>query len=290
MHQANRIPSPILVALLFSVVLIANLSHGGEADHTAALKRLTGGQVIDRFVDADLAYANRRDAQAALDALHLYQQLYAQHPQDAQAAWRLSMAYTFVGRRLVEDKDDQKEHYANGRDVGQKSIEIDPQCAPCYFWTAVNMTFYGRRVGMLKMLFTLDTIRDYFNKTIELDPDYGFGAAHRILGIMYYRIPGVMGGNSKLAKSYFDQALAIGPNEPMNYLEFVKFLSRKKDDATQALRLARLGAALPQPPADMVESIDAWIELKATLAALEAKFKLEQRSADLHATHDIDQP
>lgn len=293
-HQTNRLPSPTLVALVFAILLIANTAYGDEPDHTAALKRISGGQVTDRFIEADRAFANRRDAQKALKALRLYRQLYAQHPQDAQAAWRLAMAHIFVGRRLSEDKNDQKKHFANGRDVGQKSIETDPQCAPCYFWTAVNMAFYGRRVGMLKMLFTLDTIREYLNKTIELDPDFGSGAAHRILGIMYYRMPGVIGGSPKLAKLYFDQALAIGPSEPMNYLEYVKFLSRKKGDANQALHLARIGAALLQPPADMVESADAWKELKAELAALEAELASEQhqlqRPVDLQATHDIDTP
>ncbi len=205
------------------------------------------------------------------------------------------MAHTFVGRRLVEDQDSQKKHFAEGRDVGQRAIEIDPQCAPCYFWTALNMAFYGRRVGMYKMLFTLDTILKYFNKTIEIDPNFGSGAAQRILGIMYHRMPGVIGGNAKLARTYFDEALAIGPNEPMNYLEFTKFLSRKKKgDLTQALHVARRGVALSQPPADQVESNDALVELKALLLTLESQLESKphrrQHPTDLHATHDIDTP
>ncbi len=142
----------------------------------------------------------------------------------------------------------------------------------------------------LRLEGTLDTILAYFKKTIELEPSYASGAAHRILGIIYYRIPGVMGGNSEVAMSHFDQALAIGPNEPMNYLEFVKFLSRKKGDSVQALRLARRGAALPRPPADMVESADAWAELKEMLSTLESEYGRAQPSAGLHATHDIDHP
>ncbi len=160
MHQTNRFQSSIRIALVLSTLLTANPAQSNDPNDVAALQRVAGGLVIHRFMDADRAFANRRDDREAFHALRLYQELYEQDPRDVQAAWRLAMAHTFIARRLTEDKKDKKKHYAKGRDVGQRAIDIDPKCAPCHFWTAVNMTFYGRRVGMFKILFTLVPLQD----------------------------------------------------------------------------------------------------------------------------------
>jgi hypothetical protein len=128
--------------------------------------------------DGDRAYEQRVDEAQARHALETYRKLHEENPDDVEASWRLSMACYFVGLRLTQDNGKKATLFAEGRDAGRAAIEKKTGCAPCYFWSAINMALYGQSVGVLKMLFTLGTVRDYLRKSIELDPTYASAGAY----------------------------------------------------------------------------------------------------------------
>src|SRR5205814_2104311 len=142
-------------------------------------------------------------------------------PDDTEASWRLAMACYYLGQRVLETapESDREKIYAEGRDAGEAAIRTaSSPCAPCEFWTAINMALYGQSVGVFKMLFSLNSIRKHLEASIAADPKYAFGGAQRLLGKIYESIPGILGGSNRKARDYYQEAVGVAPDEPLNYL------------------------------------------------------------------------
>ncbi len=210
----------------------------------------------------DDAFRQRYKKESALQALEIYRDLNQSHPQDPESGWRHSMACQFVGMRLTEDTELKKELFAEGKEAGLASVDLKEDCGPCHFWTAVNMALYGQTVGPLKTLFSLKPTREHLIRSLELEPTYAFGGANRILGIISWKLPGLLGGSDADARVYMQNAIAASPNEPMNYWFLSQLLLDAFNDPTQSLVIARQGMSLPEPGLDRIEAKEAWLDLK----------------------------
>jgi tetratricopeptide (TPR) repeat protein len=218
--------------------------------------------------DGDRAYEQRVDEAQARHALETYRKLHEENPDDVEASWRLSMACYFVGLRLTQDNGKKATLFAEGRDAGRAAIEKKTGCAPCYFWSAINMALYGQSVGVLKMLFTLGTVRDYLRKSIELDPTYASAGAYRLLGVIEEKLPGILGGDNDRAREDFKKAIALAPDEPLNYLFMSRLLDDEFSDRNSAIDFAHKGLEIKNIPAKRLESIEAQADLKKWLESL----------------------
>jgi hypothetical protein len=155
----------------------------------------------------DDAYKHRKDPVQAQQALDTYRARVAETgSKNAPALSRLSMACYFVGLRNTASQDDQEKLFKEGRDVGLLASELDHGCADCRFWAAINMALYGQRVGVFKMLFSLSQIQDLLKQSVALDPTYAYSGAQRLLGLIYQKIPGIIGGDNSKAQIYFEHA------------------------------------------------------------------------------------
>lgn len=218
-----------------------------------------------RFEIADQAFRERRDFNRARASYSSYRELHLKNPTDAEAAWKLSMACYYMGERVLEKAPDSEREkiFAEGRDAGETSLSSTTEkCAPCHFWTAINMALYGRTVGVFKMLFSLTAIRKHLEASIEADPTYAFGGAQRLLGKIYESIPGILGGSDNKARDYYQQAISSAPDEPLNYLFLAGLLRNGFQDKVGAQAVVQKGLQLPTPTPDRVEAVDALAELK----------------------------
>jgi len=216
----------------------------------------------EKFKLADEAFMKRADIEKSFTAHQLYQKLYEESPDDFEAGWRLAMASYFIGIRHCKDSSKKSEIYAQGRDAGLASIKLKPNCAPCHFWTAINMALYGESVGIFKMLFTLDEIQEHLKKSIVIDPTYANSGGYRLMGAIKQKLPGILGGSNREAKEYFEKAIQTSPDEPLNYL-FLSTLYRENfNELKKSMELASKGVMVPEPSSDRLESIEALAELK----------------------------
>jgi tetratricopeptide (TPR) repeat protein len=205
----------------------------------------------------DAAYENRQVEESARSALESYRSQ-AAYSQDVNDLWRFAMAAQFVGMRYAGEAEKQK-LFEEGRDAGRRSLELDPKCGPCHFWTAINMALYGDAVGPLKMLFSLKEIREHLEQTAELDPQYAFAGAYRIQGIIFQKLPGILGGDDDKAREAFEKAWQLSPNE-LNALFLARFLRDTAKEPKKAETVALNGLALP--PSTPIESREAREELR----------------------------
>ncbi len=229
----------------------------------------------ERFKAADAAFRDRVNEASARLALDLYRKLRDETPRDVASLWRLSMACHYVGMRLTKEKDDKKPFFTEGREAGLTAVEIDPGCAACRFWAAINMALYADAAGIFKMLTSLTAVRENLKLSAELDPAYAYGGAYRVLGRIEEKLPGILGGSDDRAKEYYEKAIAAAPDEPINYLFLARLLKESFSDAKAAMPLVDKGLSFPLPGTERVESREAYGELKdlkvALVAALETK-------------------
>ncbi|MBI3541936.1 MAG: hypothetical protein HY075_01495, partial [Deltaproteobacteria bacterium] len=186
-------------------------------------------------------------------------------PTEAAAAWRLAMACYFVGFRLTPERDAKAELYSEGRAAAFIAAREHDKCAACHFWGAIDLALLGQAVGALKMLFALGELRDHLKLVNELDPRYAFGGAHRMLGMIEWKLPGILGGSNDRAREHFEKALAIAPDEPLNYLFLARMQAEDLDDHEGAASTARRGLDVPTPPDERLESLEALMDLKQLL-------------------------
>jgi tetratricopeptide (TPR) repeat protein len=209
----------------------------------------------NRFEDADRLFLSRLSHSNALKALRLYREHYISHPEDPEGAWRFSMACYFAGYVITKNKEEKKKLFSEGREAGRAALKLNPDSAPACFWTAVNMTLYGQTEGIIKSLFTLKTVKSLFEKSTQLDPGYAYGGAYRMLGKIEQEIPALLGGNRGRAKKYYEEAIRVAPDEPLNYLFLADLHDKAFGDKKAAYDTVMKGLSLPVPDPSRYESL-----------------------------------
>ena len=231
-----------------------------------ALPATQGSLVLpQKFAPFDNAYRERGKRQQALFALRGYRELALAAPNDGDAKWRLSMACHFVGMRWATSPEEKLELFEEGRDAGKASLLLSKTCAPCHFWTAINMALYGQERGAFKTFFSLGEIEDHLQKSLAIDPTYAYGGAFRVLGAITQELPSVLGGSSDKARQYFEKAIQHAPDEPMNYLMLAKLLKETEAKREEILAIIQKALDFPFPSPERLESQEAVSELKAML-------------------------
>ena len=229
---------------------------------SAASPTAPGPATLDTLLtQGDLAFKERRHERQARESLDKFRRAHATHPKSAEAAWKRGMAAYFVGMRLTAESAEREALYQEGRDAAESGCAIDPKCAPCHFWAAINGALYGDSVGPFKMLFSLEGIRAHARKVIELEPGYAYGGAHRLLGLIEQKLPGLLGGSNDRAKAHFQEAIRVAPDEPLNYLFLSKLLRDLGEDG-RSRSVALLASALPTPALERLESLEALDEVR----------------------------
>ncbi len=263
----------LLFGLALAVLFAAQTGPGPDRTLAEALSADASPSPIplnpNRFEAADALFRLRRDPQKAHAAFDAYKALIKAQPSDGEALWRLAMSSYYMTARVAKTDAERETFAAEGRDAGEQSIHfLGDSCAACHFWTAINMAMYGDTVGSFKTFFSLADMRKHLEMSIKADPKYAFSGAYRLLGLVYQKIPGLLGGSDRKAREYFNLAIENSPDEPLNYLFLARLQRDGFDDKKAALETAQKGLQITPPTADRVESVDAVADLKDFVAKL----------------------
>lgn len=233
-----------------------------KPSHTSAPK---ASPLPTALIEADQWFKERRDSEKGWKAYRGYQDYFNNNPQDFRGAWRFAMGSYFAGIRLAKKSKEKEEIWKKGQSAGWAAIKLKEDCAPCHFWTAINMALYGNEVGAIKMLFSLNRIRKHLDRSIEIDPTYMFAGAYRLNGLIEQKLPGILGGDDDDALKFFRLAVKTAPEEPLNYLCLARLLWSEFDQKREAIEIAKKGLAVPPPGPERIEAIDALEDLKRFL-------------------------
>lgn len=205
------------------------------------LAAASGGELVKQ---GDELFAQRVDMAKARQAAQAYTQAMEADPQNAQAAWKLARVQYWLGKH-AEGDDAKIADFEKGIAAAKKAIAIDPKSKGGHYWLGVSYGLYGSAKGITKSLALIDPIKEEMAQVIELDPKYDSGGAYRVLGRLYFKVPGLFGGDNDKAIENLQEAIKYGPNRWLNHL-YLAEVYVDEDETGKAKTL--LKAVLAGPP------------------------------------------
>ncbi len=196
----------------------------------------------DPLAQANAAYAQRGDLAQAQRAADLYAQALAANPKSDEAAYRLAMAWYWLGLNAPEGKD--LEPFEKAVNAAKRAVEINPDSLPGHYWLGVAYGVYGKAKGIMKSLALVDPIKEEMNWVLAKDPNYEKGGPQRVLGRLYFKLPGLFGGDTDKAIANLKQAVQIGPERWINHL-YLAEVYLKEGEKPQAVALLKKVVAGP---------------------------------------------
>lgn len=179
------------------------------------------------------------------------------------ANWRISRILYYIGMH-TEGKKEKKAIYTEAVDYAEKAVELEPEKCDGHYWLGVNQGKYGEVRGVLKSLFLVKPIKRAMNKVIELDRTYEDGGPDRVLGRVYYKLPGFAGGSNTKSMEHLEKSKEIGPDDPLTRLYLAETHLDKKR-LVQAKRELDFVMAMPDDPRWIVGLTECKAEAEAIL-------------------------
>jgi hypothetical protein len=155
--------------------------------------------------DADALYANRTDLASARRAAELWSMAVKQDAKNFDAAWKLARADYWLGTHASESE--RRMFLEAGVEAGRTAVATQPNRSEGHFWMAANMgalaESFGRRAGLKYR----KPIKEELETVLRLDAPFLQGSADRALGRWYFKVPGWLGGDKKLAEEHLRRSL-----------------------------------------------------------------------------------
>jgi tetratricopeptide (TPR) repeat protein len=171
-------------------------------------------EVEDLIAQGDELYSQMAEMESAKAAQDLYMKALSGAEDKYEAYWRLSRILYYIGAH-TEKKKDKKTIFSQGIYYAKKAVESEPERPDGYYWLGVNYGVYGEVRGVLKSLSLVDDIKEAMNKVIELDSTYEDGGPDRVLGRVYYKLPGFVGGSNDKSLEHLLKSKEYGPQDAL---------------------------------------------------------------------------
>ena len=214
---------------------------------------------------ADSLYFHRNVGENLERAISLLKTRLGQHPEDAQALWRLGRSLEKLGERQKGRKK-KLAAFGEAERALKRSIELDPNVVDSHFFLGITLGRIGQTRGILKSLFLVGPIRREMRKTLEIDPKHG--GAHHVLGEMLRQIPGFAGGSKKQAVEKLEKAIELDPNTTTHYPALAQaYLDAGKPERAKAALQKIFEVKEPADPAEYDDDIKEAKEMLARLGS-----------------------
>ena len=166
----------------------------------------------------DKFYENRgKGTKWCVKALECYEKALAVDAENVAASWKFARASYWLGSH-TEGEEAQIEIFKKGIDVAKRAVAIDDKSVESHFWLGVSYGKYGEAKGVMNSLALVDPIQKEMERVLELDENFDAGGAHRVLGRMYFKLPGIAGGSNEKAVEHLLKAIAIDKTRLLNHL------------------------------------------------------------------------
>ncbi|UCD19019.1 MAG: hypothetical protein JSU64_06225 [candidate division WOR-3 bacterium] len=186
------------------------------------------GQNADSLIDHAInLYETRHMEGANLDESYsILEGIVNDDATNVRALYEFSKVCYLLGDR-AEEKSEKLGLYYKGRDYGREAIELDDDSPDAHFWYMVNIGRVGQTKGVLNSLALVPEVRREIERVLELDPEY-IGALDA-QAMLYYELPGLLGGNLNKSIESLDRAIALDSNYTLLYVDMAKVYIKKKN-------------------------------------------------------------
>jgi tetratricopeptide (TPR) repeat protein len=147
-------------------------------------------------------------------------------PKHVRALYELSHIYFLLGDQ-ADTKQEKLDMYNAGMEYGKRAKKADDDCAEAHFWYMVNMGRIGQTKGVLNSLFMVPDIRDEIDKVLRIDPEHT--GALDAKAMLYFELPGILGGSLDKSIECLNRAIAIDSNYTLLYVDMAKVCMKQED-------------------------------------------------------------
>jgi tetratricopeptide (TPR) repeat protein len=128
---------------------------------------------------------------------------------DRQVDTLVTLSYVqFLWGDIRAKNDEEKlAAYDQGRQLGERAVELAPKNPDARVWYAINTARYGQTRGIMRSLFLLPTVQREIDTILALDPKNT--RAHSLAGNVFMALPRIAGGDNARAEEHFKKGLAI---------------------------------------------------------------------------------
>jgi tetratricopeptide (TPR) repeat protein len=166
----------------------------------------------DFIAQGDKLYGEMKDLETAQKVLALYQKALLAAEDKYESYWKIARINYYIGSN-TEKKKQKKIIFSQGIYNANKAIGLEPEKPDGYYWLGVNYGVFGEAKGVLKSLSLVKPIKQAMNKVIELNREYEDGGPDRVLGRVYFKLPGIAGGSKKKSLEHLLKSKELGPND-----------------------------------------------------------------------------
>jgi len=186
----------------------------------------------DLIAQADELYNQMSDMATAQAALEKYRAALLKAENKYDAYWKIARILYFIGAHTENNKE-KKNVFSQGIYNAKKAVALEPEKPDGYYWLGVNYGVYGEARGVLKSLFLVDDIKEAMNKVIEIDRSYEDGGPDRVMGRVYFKLPGFAGGDKKKSLEHLLKSIEYGPEDALTRVYLADTLL-SQDEAEKA--------------------------------------------------------
>ncbi|MBN1272476.1 MAG: hypothetical protein JXB26_09410 [Candidatus Aminicenantes bacterium] len=166
------------------------------------------------ITQGDEIFNSMGDMEAAKQALTKYEEAEKLLENKYDALWRISRVMYYIGY-FTEKKKEKKKIFQDAVLYANKAVILEPEKPDGHYWQGVNNGKYGETRGVFKSLSLVKPIKAAMNKVIELDRNYEEGGADRVLGRVYYKLPGIAGGSNDKSLEHLLKSKELGPEDAL---------------------------------------------------------------------------
>ncbi len=157
------------------------------------------------------------------------EQVLKDEPENLRLNYTLSQVYYTIGDHC-EHKSEKLENYNKGLAYGKKAMQIDDSCALAHFWYMANLGQISQMKGIFNSLVLVGEVKKEIEIVLKLDPNNAM--AYNAKAMIYYELPGILGGDVNKSIQFLKKGLEIDPNYSMAYVSLGKCYIKKKDYKT----------------------------------------------------------
>lgn len=137
--------------------------------------------------------------------------------------------------------------FERGIKACKAALKANPNDIHATYWLGVSYSVYGKAKGITKSLGLVDPIKELMKKVIAMDPSYQGGGAYRVLGRVYFKLPGLFGGDNDKSIEYLLLAIKHGPKHWLSHLYLAETYIDEDEDAKAKALLEQIIAGKPLP-------------------------------------------
>jgi tetratricopeptide (TPR) repeat protein len=176
------------------------------------------------------------DAANLVASRDILQGIVESEPENLQALCELAKVCYLLGDE-AETKDEKLDLYNHGMDYAKKAKKIDDDSAEAHFWYLVNLGRIGQTKGILHSLGSVPEFNREVDKVLKIDPDHT--GALDAQAMLYYELPGILGGNLDKSIESLNRAIALDSNYTLLYVDMAKVYIKQKEYETARWYLNR---------------------------------------------------